>query len=562
MPTLPHSPVSELFNILRPFWPQLLAATLLGVLGGAAITGLLATINYSLHSEGGLQSGLLLGFAGLCLLALVGSIVADIGTNYVGQHVIARLRKELGSKIISAPIEQIERYRSHRLIPVLTHDIDTISDFAFAFAPLAVSLTVSLGCLGYLASLSLPMFLTTAVAIVIGCAIQYFARSKGIRGFFEARDKEDELQKHYRAMAEGAKELRISRPRRFQHYSQRLQGTADEIRDIQIRSINQFVIAKGFGSTLFFIVIGVALAYQALWPSTDKATLSGFILVLLYMKGPLESLVGQLPVVSRAQVAFRRIAELSQRFSSPEPNLLLQDDGRAALPLESLELRDLHYRYPTEDGSTGFAVGPLNLSLKRGEILFIAGDNGSGKTTLIKLLLGLYVPQQGQLLLNGQAIDDARRDDYRQLFTTIFADYFLFEDLLKSSAEIPAQASRYLERLEIADKVSLDGHAYSTTDLSTGQRKRLALVQAWLEKRPLLVFDEWAADQDPEFRRIFYTELLPELRAQGKTLIVISHDDRYFDVADRLLRMSAGRIVELRDNCSVQAAPGNAATAH
>lgn len=561
MPTQPHSPFSELFKILRPFWPQLLAATLLGVLGGAAITGLLATINYSLHSDGGLQSGLLLGFAGLCVLALVGSIIADIGTNYVGQHVIARLRKELGSKIISAPIEQIERYRSHRLIPVLTHDIDTISDFAFAFAPLAVALTVTLGCLGYLAWLSPPMFLTTALAIVIGCAIQYFARSKGIRGFFEARDKEDELQKHYRAMAEGAKELRISRPRRFQHYSQRLQGTADEICDIQVRSINQFVVAKGFGSTLFFIVIGVALAYQALWPSTDKATLSGFILVLLYMKGPLEGLVGQLPVVSRAQVAFRRIAELSQRFSSPEPNLLLEDDGRAALPLQSLELRDLHYRYPTEDGSAGFAVGPLNLRLQEGEILFIAGDNGSGKTTLIKLLLGLYVPQQGQLLLNGQAIDDASRDDYRQLFTTIFADYFLFEDLLESHAEIPAEATRYLERLEIADKVSLDGHAYSTTDLSTGQRKRLALVQAWLEKRPLLVFDEWAADQDPEFRRIFYTELLPELRAQGKTLIVISHDDRYFDVADRLLRMSAGRIVELRDKRAAQAAPDPAATA-
>ncbi|MDF3935148.1 cyclic peptide export ABC transporter [Pseudomonas citronellolis] len=562
MQTQPRSTLSELFKILRPFWPQLLAATLLGVLGGAAITALLATINYSLHSDGGLQSGLLLGFAALCLLALVGSIVADIGTNYVGQHVIARLRKELGSKIISAPIEQIERYRSHRLIPVLTHDVDTISDFAFAFAPLAVSLSVCLGCLGYLASLSLPMFLTTAVAIVIGSAVQYFARSKGIKGFFEARDEEDELQKHYRAMAEGAKELRISRPRRFQHYSERLQGSVERICDIQVRSINQFVIAKGFGSTLFFIVIGVALAYQALWPSTDKATLSGFILVLLYMKGPLEHLVGNLPIVSRAQVAFRRIAELSQRFSSPEPHLLLKDDGRPALPLDSLELRDLHYRYPTEDGGQGFAVGPLNLQLRRGEILFIAGDNGSGKTTLIKLLLGLYVPQQGQLLLNGQPIDDASRDDYRQLFTTIFADYYLFEDLLKGSAEIPAEANRYLQRLEIADKVILDGHAYSTTDLSTGQRKRLALVQAWLEKRPLLVFDEWAADQDPEFRRIFYTELLPELRAQGKTLIVISHDDRYFDIADRLLRMSGGRVVELRDQRVGEDAPDRSATAH
>lgn len=546
MQTPAPSAFGEMLKLLRPHWLPLTVATVLGMLGGAAITALLATINYSLHSEGGMPAGLLLGFAGLCVLALLGSIISDRGTNYVGQHVIARLRKDLGRKIIAAPIEQIERYRSHRLIPVLTHDIDTISDFAFA--PLAVALTTTLGCLGYLAWLSPPMFLATAVAIVIGSAVQYVARAKGIKGFFEARDKEDELQKHYRAIAEGAKELRISRPRRFQHYSERLQGTADEICDIQLRSINLFNLAKGFGSTLFFIVIGVALAYQSLWPSTDRATLSGFILVLLYMKGPLEGLIGQLPVVSRAQVAFRRIAELSVRFSSPEPNLLLADDGRPALDFQRLELRDLAYHYPTDDGARGFGVGPLNLTVNRGEILFIAGENGCGKTTLIKLLLGLYAPRGGELLLNGAPVTDANRDDYRQLFTTIFADYFLFEDLLKGSQDIPAQASRYLERLEIAHKVSLQGQAFSTTDLSTGQRKRLALVQAWLEKRPVLVFDEWAADQDPEFRRIFYTELLPELRAQGKTLIVISHDDRYFNVADRLLRMSAGQIVAIEDH--------------
>jgi len=193
--------------------------------------------------------------------------------------------------------------------------------------------------------------------------------------------------------------------------------------------------------------------------------------------------------------------------------------------------------------------------VNRGEILFIAGDNGCGKTTMIKLLLGLYAPRAGELLLNGEAVGDGSRDDYRQLFTTIFADYFLFEDLLKGSQDIPVEAGRYLERLEIAHKVSLHGQEFSTTDLSTGQRKRLALVQAWLEKRPVLVFDEWAADQDPEFRRIFYTELLPELRAQGKTLIVISHDDRYFNVADRLLRMRAGQIVAVEEQRSA-ATPG------
>jgi len=546
MQTPPQNSLGALLQLLRPFRLVLTLSIVLGILGGLGITALLATINYSLHADGDTSRGLLLAFAGLCVLALAGSILSDIGTNYVGQHVIARLRKELGTRILSAPIEQLERYRSHRLIPVLTHDVDTISDFAFAFSPLAVSLSVTMGCLGYMAWLSWTMFLTTAVAIIIVSIIQYFARNRGINGFFAAREHEDELQKQYRAIAEGAKELRINRPRRLRLYNVKLQDTIDRICAIQISSINLFVIAKGFGSTLFFIVIGVALFFQAIWPSTDKATLSGFILVLLYMKGPLESVIGNLPVVSRAQVAFRRIAELSTQFASPEPYLLLKEKTHSPAPLQSLELRGVRYAYPAAEGNQPFAIGPLDLDIRPGEILFIVGENGCGKTTLIKLLLGLYEPQQGQVMLNGAPVTAQNRDDYRQLFTTIFSDYFLFEDLIQGSDTIPEDAAKYLERLEIGHKVSLKDNMFSTTDLSTGQRKRLALLQAWTEGRPVLVFDEWAADQDPTFRGIFYAELLPSLKALGKTIIVISHDDRYFDCADQLVRLAAGqRIPEL-----------------
>jgi len=265
--------------------------------------------------------------------------------------------------------------------------------------------------------------------------------------------------------------------------------------------------------------------------------------VLLYMKGPLEYLVTTLPVVSRANVAFKRIADLAEQFSSPEPHLLLSDKAAPKPLVEHLELRDVHYAFPAVDGSKPFALGPVNLSIAQGEIVFIVGENGGGKTTLIKLLLGLYAPQGGEIILNGAPVMAENRDDYRQLFTTIFADYYLFDELVQGDQEIPEDANRYLERLEIAHKVTIRDGAFSTTDLSTGQRKRLALLNAWLEERPVLVFDEWAADQDPAFRRIFYTELLPELKYLGKTIIVISHDDRYFDVADQLVRMEAGRVI-------------------
>jgi len=537
------SATRELLSLLKPYRLVVISSIVLGILGGLAVTALLATVNQGLHNADGMSKGIVLAFIGLCVVALVSSIAADIGTNYVGQHVIARLRKELGAKVLSAPIEQIERYRTHRLIPVLTHDVDTISDFAFSFAPLAISLTVVVGCLGYLASLSLPIFFLTLTAIGIGSAIQYVAQSKGLRGFNAAREAEDDLQKHYQAIAEGAKELRIHRPRRHAMLTRNIQGTADHIRDTHVRAINIFVIAKSLGSMLFFVVIGLALTLQSLWPNNDPAVISGFVLVLLYMKGPLESLIGNLPIISRAQIAFRRIADLAERFSSPEPHLLLSAEPGPQPALERLELRNVQYTFPAVPGSAPFTLGPVNLSIAPGEILFIVGENGCGKTTLIKLLLGLYTPHQGQVLVNGKAVDAQGLDDYRQHFTTIFADYFLFEDLMKDGRTLPADAGQYLERLEIAHKVSVRDGAFTTTDLSTGQRKRLALVSAWLDERPVLVFDEWAADQDPAFRRVFYTELLPDLKRLGKTIIVISHDDRYFDIADHLVRMQAGQVV-------------------
>ena len=528
----PRSAFGELLSLLKPYRWIVASSIFLGIIGGLSITALLATVNRGLHNADGLGTGVIMAFAGLCLVALLSGIGADIGTNLVGQRVIARLRKDLGAKVLAAPIEQIERYRTHRLIPVLTHDVDTISDFAFAFAPLAISCTVVLGCLGYLATLSLPIFIMTVLAIGIGSAIQYVARSKGIKGFHAARDAEDNLQKHYSAIAEGAKELRIHRPRRHAMFTRNIQGTADHICDTHIRSIN------------IFVVIGLALGIQSLWPSQDPAVISGFVLVLLYMKGPLESLIANLPIISRAQIAFRRIADLSERFSSPEPHLLLEDAGQPQPPLQTLELRNVEYAYPAVEGSQPFRVGPVNLRIQPGEILFIVGENGCGKTSLIKLLLGLYTPSQGQILVNGQAVDAKGLDDYRQMFTTIFADYFLFDELVQDGKALPEDASRYLKRLEISHKVSVRDGAFTTTDLSTGQRKRLALVNAWLDERPVLVFDEWAADQDPAFRRVFYTELLPDLKRLGKTIIVISHDDRYFDIADHLVRLQAGRVVE------------------
>lgn len=541
----PNHRSAEIRQLLKPFLPWIVLSAVTGIGAGAATVALLETINQVLNRPGGMAGSLFLTFIGLCLVALVGRAVSDMSTNYVGQKLVAQVRKSLAQKILAAPIDALERYRTHRLMPVLTQDVDMISDVAFALASTVIAIAIAVGCLSYLAWLSLPLFAILIVMLGIGATMQTLAQARGIKGFWKAREGEEKLHKAYRGISEGAKELRMHRGRRARMFGNQIEGTVDSIRDINRRAINTYVLATAFGSALFFLLIAMILGWASLY-EIERSVLSGFVLVLLFLKGPMDQVVGALPGVGRAKVAFERIADLSVRFATPEPHMQA-DRPPADLQFDtSIELRNVRYAFDAPEGSDPFVLGPVDLQLRRGEMVFVVGDNGSGKTTLIKLLLGLYAPQQGEILLDGRPVTPESRDDYRQLFTTVFSDFYLFEDLAGDGGRqfLPATALPYLERLEIAHKVSVKDGAFSTVDLSTGQRKRLALVHAYLEGRPVLVFDEWAADQDPAFRHLFYTELLPELCAKGHLLIVISHDDRYFHVADRIIRMEGGRIAE------------------
>ncbi|WP_226858766.1 cyclic peptide export ABC transporter [Diaphorobacter aerolatus] len=522
---------------------------MMGIASGAATVALLSTINDVLNQQGGMSGALLVTFIALCAIALFGRMLSDVSTNYVGQRLVAQVRRSLAEKILSAPIDALERYRTHRLMPILSQDVDMISDVAFVMSSMLIALAVALGCLGYLAVLSPALFVLVVVMLVLGATVQIVAQTRAETGFWKAREHEDQLHKAYRAISEGAKELRMHRARRTQMFGEQVARIVDLIREVNGRAIYTYVIANAFGSALFFLLIAVILGWAA-FRETEPAVLSGFVLVLLYLKGPLDTIANVLPNVGRARVAFQRIADLSARFATPESHLHLERPAEAATLADGIDLRGVCYSFDAPEGGEPFVLGPIDLELRCGEMVFVVGDNGSGKTTLIKLLLGLYAPQQGEVLRDGVVVKPQTRDDYRQLFTTVFSDFYLFENLMPvgpdgaTTATLPQAAQPYLQRLEIAHKVSVKDGAFSTVDLSTGQRKRLALVHAYLDGRPVMVFDEWAADQDPAFRHLFYTELLPELRAKGHLLVVISHDDRYFHLADRVITMRAGRIVE------------------
>lgn len=516
----------EILRLLRPFWGTALWATAVGGLSGAATVWLLATINRALHAAGGASPALLAEFAALAVLSIAGTTLSGLGNNRVGQKTVAALRKSVSASVLHAPIAEIEAYGSHRLLAVLTTDIDAVSSFAVQFSSHMISIAVLAGSLLYLLLLSGPVFALCAAGAVLFFAAAAYGQRRAIRGYERVRNAEDDLRKQYRAITDGAKELRLNRARRARIHGTALSGAADRIAALRLRALGQFWGVDAAGTAIFFAVIGILLAARLGAEATSAA-----VLVLLFVKGPMEQIVSGLPSLGQAQVSFRRIAALSAAFSGTGMR------GAGSAPaFESIGLRGAAYRFP------GFALGPVDLDIHRGETLFVVGENGSGKTTLIKLLLGLYVPHGGVLLRDGEPVATDDLDDFRQLFSAVFSDYFLFEDL--ASPEAARRATPQLERFEIAHKVRVADGAFTTVDLSSGERKRLALVHALAEDRPILMLDEWPADQDPTFRRVFYTELLPSLKRQGKTLIVVSHDDRYFGAADRIVRLQGGKIAE------------------
>jgi putative ATP-binding cassette transporter len=212
----------------------------------------------------------------------------------------------------------------------------------------------------------------------------------------------------------------------------------------------------------------------------------------------------------------------------------------------TIEMRDIVFSYTDISSDSVFKIGPIDFTLQSGELVFLMGGNGSGKSTFLKVLAGLYAPDSGTIRLDGRRIDDANRNLYRALISAIFTDYHLFQRLYGIENPDADEVDRLLREFLLDDKTRLTDGEFQTLSLSSGQRKRLALIVSLLEKRPILLLDEWAADQDPEFRHKFYNELLPTLNRAGVTLIVVTHDTRYvdeLDIAARKIRMDEGRMV-------------------
>jgi len=213
-------------------------------------------------------------------------------------------------------------------------------------------------------------------------------------------------------------------------------------------------------------------------------------------------------------------------------------------PFDKITFDRVVFEYLQDDVETRFKVGPINLEITKGELIFLTGGNGSGKSTFIKLLTGLYRPTEGKIHFNGCEVSDAMICSYRDQISSIFTDnYLTTENYDQFNLTDSNENLRGHILFMYMDKVLKYENNKFNLNLSKGQTKRLALILALMEKKSILVLDEWAAEQDPDFRRYFYRVVLPSLLDAGKTIIAVTHDDNYFDCAHRIIKFDFGEIV-------------------
>jgi putative ATP-binding cassette transporter len=515
---------------------------LLSLCSAMLSVGVIAFINLKLIRIDGALATTLLSFLGLLAALLLCSGAGQVALHTLGHRFVYRLRRSLVRRVLDTDIERLEQIGGARILASLSSDIRNIT-IAFVYLPeLTYGLILSIAAFTYLAWLSPALFGITAGWLGLTLLVGWFFVGKVNQHIRLLREAEDQLYQDYQAIIDGRKELALNRDRARLLYDEEFDRDARAYRDNVTRADIFNGLAGNWANAMVLGSIGLVFfcASGLGWASAEIA--ATFALTVLFLRAPMVATVAALPSLLAARISLDKLETLEL---APETAEIAAVESLGEW--QSLQLTGVEYRYPGEGDEAGFDVGPVDLELHRGELVFLVGGNGSGKSTLARLLTGLHRPAAGEIKLDGRMLQPHEWQAYRQLFASVYTDFHLFARLLgPAGAEVEESlVGQWLERLRLRHKVRFANGRLADTRFSQGQRKRLALMLAMLEGRDILILDEWAADQDPLFRRLFYRELLPQLKAAGKTILAITHDDHYFDQADRLLKMDGGRLSEL-----------------
>ncbi|EAK0877724.1 TPA: multidrug ABC transporter permease/ATP-binding protein [Campylobacter coli] len=479
----------------------------------------------------------ILYFIALLIVFFLSSTIVELGLSVFGQNFIFKMQRRVVKQILDTPLLKVAKVGKARILASLGSDVRNIS-FGLLRLPDFLQSSILILCTSaYLCYLSPQIFTLCAIWIIVVFTINNFLMMKVYAYFRKARENDDALQNNYQNILDGHKELLINRYRAKLYYEDEFESNARSKKKNSTLGNLFNNLSSNFTNVALLALVGVEfyLALEFKWASVAEATT--IALSILFLRTPLVSMIGSFPTLLLAKIALDKIAklELDDYKEHFEKTNFIKDWGQISFKNTSFSYDD------------NFHLNPVNLDLKKGELIFLIGKNGSGKSTFCMLLTGLFKPSEGEIFVDDMKIDDDNLDIYRSLVSAVFSDFHLFtKTLAKEKFADEEKIASWLEFLELKGKTRVEDHELVLTKLSTGQKKRLAMLIALLEERDILVLDEWAADQDPVFRRFFYKKLLPLLKEQGKTIFAITHDDAYFDSADRIFLAEGGNISELK----------------
>jgi len=457
------------------------------------------------------------------------------------EQLIHRLRTRLFDLVRQTDLITIEKIGHASLQGVLTQDTQVLSQ---VLPILVIGLQQSLMLVflaAYLAWLS-PLACVLSFGLAGLAVALHFARVKTIRLLMRRADTaERTVFKGLSELIKGFKEIRMSDSRAegvVGHLAGASTDAGESNAQLKLKWGRNYAATEALLYSLAGLIVFVVPVFA---PDFHKVVMPATI-VVIFIAGPVCTVAFATPMVTQAELALEHIASMEDRLAAAAADTATETREALEGKLESIGLTRVTHAYRDDQGDPLFAAGPLDAQFKAGRITFITGGNGSGKSTLLRLLTGLIPTDSGQILVNGSPLGIEQLQSYRDKICAVFSDFHLSSRIYCINDHTPGRIDELLSRLDISTKVKVENNTFSTTDLSTGQRKRLALMVAELEDKPVMVLDEWAADQDPHFRRIFYEKLLPDLKDRGKIIICVTHDDRWFHMADQIYHMEEGRM--------------------
>lgn len=461
------------------------------------------------------------------------------------QRMFWKLRTEVLRTILKSNFYQFSK-RKDQIHAALVQDVNILTSFSLSIIHFLSAFIITLGCFIYLGLQSKALLLITLAVSILGVIIYSVGVHFNKKKFEASRDLQNNFMRSFLDILSGFKEIHMNPKIGSDIFNRKIQKISNESFQNNIGAYTGFLNLQIIGEVLFNTLIAFILIYSSIFIKESPTFFVNSVFILLYLLGNINALMQIIPGLVQARIASGRIFKLKAELNDQRFENHIANREISIEEFRDLNVTDLMFTYESENknikNDIGFTIGPLNFSLQKGETVFIYGGNGSGKTTLINAVLGVLQGDSGNISFNGTKLSSTNYGDFRTLFSAVFSDFHLFEELYGFDHFSETQINDYLEMFELTGKVSYKNNSFSSNNLSTGQRKRLALIIALMRANPILVLDEWAADQDPAFRRKFYTQVIPQLKSRGFSIIAITHDDAYYHVADKLYKMEFGQL--------------------